>query len=141
MTVSYQELAIEAKIDAVIRKYRTTDIVYYPYSTGSLDIYKQRTKTFGTGVTLVGRAILNPTKESVSIIGNNEEYDIAFLFSRLELVSKFPTATEGEWIAVEGEIEWWDRRFRIVKVHPSGQIGERFLLTVALANSIPGERD
>jgi len=132
---------IEAKVDSVITKFRTTTITYYPYTSGSTDIYKQRQKTFGPGVDLVGRAILKPTTEQVSVIGNDEVYDIAFLFSRTEMTRKFPALSEGEWLNVTGEMEWFNRRYRIEKVHPSGQVQETFILVIVLATSIYGQRD
>jgi hypothetical protein len=92
-------------------------------------------------VTLVGRAILNPTNEQISVIGNEERYDVAFLFSRLEMIRKFPAASEGEWIDVSGEFSWWGRRYKIEKVAPSGQIGASFSLVIALGMTIQGSRD
>ncbi len=141
MAVTEQEERIEAFVDQVIRRYKTTEIVYYPYVAGATDSYKQRTRTYGTAVTLVGRAILNATSEQISVIGNDERYDIAFLFTRLEMIDKFPTADEGEWLSVKGEITWWGRRYRISDVRPTGQVGERFLLVVALGKTIEGSRD
>ena len=141
MAATAQEQAIEAYVDKVIRRYKTTTILYYPYASGAVDTYKQRTRDFGTPVELVGRAILNPTEEQLSMIGNDERYDIAFLFSRPEMEAKFPSVAEGEWVDVTGEMTWWQRRFRIVKVHPTGQVGERFLLVVMLAKTIERARD
>jgi len=137
----YTETQILNMVDEVIAAHKTTAIVYYPYVTGSTDIYKQRTKTFGTGVSLTGRAILNPTQEQISVIGNDERYDVAFLFSKLEMDRKFPSASEGEWLDVDAEITWWSRRYRIEKVHPSGQVGQYFSLVVVLATTIEGQRD
>lgn len=133
--------AIEAYVDNTITKYRTTDILYYPYSSGATDLYKQRTKSFGTAVTLIGRAIIRPTSEVLTVIGNGEVYDIAFLFSRSEMVRKFPTASEGEWMNVDGEIAWFNRRYKIERVTPTGQVSTTFLLVAVLAMSIPGARD
>jgi len=136
-----QEIRIEAYVDKILRRYRTTAITYLPYTSGALDVYKQRTRTYGTAVDLVGRAILQPTPEKLTVIGNDEQYDIAFLFSRTEMEAKFPALSEGEWMEVTGEMTWWNRRYRIVKVAPTGQVGERFLLVVVLANTIQGARD
>ena len=141
MAASEQEQKIEAYVDKIITRYKTTDIYYYPYVTGAVDTYKQRTKTFGDPVTLVGRAILSPTKEQITVIGNEESYDIAFLFSRTEMQRKFPSLSEGEWLDVDGEMSWFNRRYRIIQVHPTGQVGVNFLLVVVLANSVPGARD
>lgn len=135
------EAQIQKIVDSVITKYATSQILYYPYEAGAVDIYKQRVKTFGAPTTLVGRAILEPTKEQISVIGNDERYDVAFLFSRLEMVRKFPSATDGEWIDVTGEFSWWNRRYKIEKVAPSGQVGTTFSLVIALAMTIQGGRD
>lgn len=135
------EAQIEAAVDSVIRKHRTTEILYYPYVTGALDLYKQRVRTYGAAVSLVGRAIIRPTKENLTVIGNDEAYDIAFLFSRTEMLAKFSLVPEGEWLDVSGEMSWFGRRFRIEKVHPSGQIGQRFMLVIVLASTIEGHRD
>lgn len=136
-----QEDRIEAFVDSTLRKFKTTTIRYYPYASGATDVYRQRVRTYGSPVTLIGRAILNPTKEKLSVIGNDEMYDIAFLFSRLEMVDKLPAYSEGLWMDVDGEMEWWNRRYRIVKVKPTGQVGEKFLLTVVLGTTIEGARD
>ncbi len=132
---------IEATVDSLLLKFQTSPIQMFPYTSGVLDIYKQRTKTFGTPVTVVGRAILRPTPEQLSVIGNAEEYDIAFLFARPEMIRKFPAADEGQWIDVKDEMEWYGRRFKIEKAAPTGQVGDTFLLMVILAQNLPGERD
>lgn len=137
-----QEEQIGIDIDRILTRYKTTEIKYHPYVSGSVDIYKQRTKTFGTPVSLTGRAILNPTSEQISAIGSEESYDIAFLFSRLEMKRKFPSADEGEWMQPDGEMEWRDgRRYKIEKVKPSGQVGIYFTLMIVLGNTIQGSRD
>lgn len=135
------EAQIQTLVDNILTQYQQSTIVFYPYTTGSSDIYKQRTKTFGTAVPLVGRAILNPSKEEISGIGNVEEYDVAFLFSQLEMNRKFPSAAEGEWVDVKGKLTWFSRRFKIEKVHPSGQVGTEFSLVIVLGKTIPGSRD
>lgn len=138
---AYTEAQIQTMVDTAITDHKTTSIVYYPYSTGAVDIYKQRTRAFGAGVTLIGRAILNPTMEQISVIGNGEAYDIAFLFSKLEMDRKFPSASDGEWLDVDAQMSWWGRRYKIEKVHPSGQVGLTFSLVIVLGTTIPGSRD
>jgi hypothetical protein len=135
------EAQAESAVDQFIDAYQTTEIKYYPYVAGTPNKYKQNTKGFGTAVTVVGRAIHNPTPEQVTIIGNGEEYEIGFLFSRLEMVRKFPSGTEGEWISDTGQMEWRNRRYKLEKVQPTAQVGEKFLLMVALGKSIQGSRD
>lgn len=132
----------QLKVDRTITRFRTSPIVYHPYVEGPVDRYGQRDKTFGTpSAEIIGRAIHNPTMEQVTIIGQGEVYEIAFLFSRLEMLRKFPSGVEGEWMAVEGQLEWRNRRYKIEKAKPSGQLGQTFSLFIIVANSILGHRD
>jgi hypothetical protein len=136
------ETTIEAEVDSLLTRFQTASpIKYYPYVEGELDLYKQRTKSFGPAVTLVGRAIHKPTPEQLTVIGNGESYEMAFLFSRTELKRKFPTADEGQWLLTSGQLEWRTRRYSIEKVAPTGQVSTHFILVVALAESILGSRD
>ena len=135
------EDGIDRRIDQLLTYFRGSAVRYYPYVTGAVDIYKQRTKTFGTAVTLIGRAIHKPTAEQITVIGNNEKYDVAFLFSRKEMLRKFPGVAEGEWGSVEGEMEWFNRRYKIEKVQVTGQVSSHFLMVVILACTVEGHRD
>lgn len=133
---------IEATVDGVLTQFKTSEIKVYPAVTsGTYDQYKQKTKAFGTGVAVAGRAIQNPTEEQVTAIGSGERYDAAFVFSRLELKRRFSSAAEGEWIDVTAEIGWNGRRFKLMKVRPTGQIENTFVLVVALGNTVQGDRD
>jgi hypothetical protein len=137
--MSAVESAIETRVDELLTdQFRTTAIQYYPYLSSVVDRYKQRTKTFGSPITIRGRAINNPTPDLISVIGNNERYDVAFLFSRLELKRRFPAAAEGEWLSTDGEMSWFERRFKIEKVKATGQVSTHFLITVALGCTIQG---
>ncbi len=135
------ERSIQLAVDKQLTQFRHSQIRYFPYASGPTDVYKQKVKQFEPPVPLIGRAILNPTKEQVSVIGNDEVYEIAFLFSRLEMLRKFKLANEGEWMDVTGQMEWYDRRFKIEKYHQSGQVGPEFSLIIVLANSLLGQRD
>lgn len=136
------ESKIESKLDRVLTQFRTTSIQYYPYlGVTAADIYKQRVPEFGTAVYVVGRAIHNPTPEIITAIGDGERYDIAFLFSRLEMKRRFPSAAEGDWINTYGKLKWRGREYKIEKVKPTGQVGEKFLLVVVLATTVEGHRD
>ena len=135
------ETFAESKVDRVLRTYQVSPIQYFPYESGVADVYGQRDESFGTPVTLIGRAILTPTPEQLSMIGNDEKWDIAFLFSRLVLVETFPSEDEGEWLDTSGQMGWNNRRFKIEKVHQTMQVKTKFLGVVVLANSIEGERD
>jgi len=136
------ESKIESKVDKVLTHFRTTTIQYYPYlGVTAADLYKQRIPEYGTAVSVVGRAVHNPTPEMISAIGDGEKYDIAFLFSRLEMKRRFPSAAEGDWIAPYGKLTWRGRTYTVEKVKPSGQVGEKFLLVIVLADSVEGHRD
>lgn len=130
------EAQIETKIDTVLTKYQTTQIQYYPYTSGVTDVYKQRDVTFGTPVTVVGRAIINPTEETITDIGAIVDIDVALLFSRLEMLRKFPAAVEGAWMDNAGQVSWNGSRYRIVRTAPSGQVGTKFLLFILLAKDL-----
>lgn len=136
------EAQIQAKLDQLVTvKFKTTPIQYFGYAPGPLDLYKQKSKVFTAPILLNGRAILNPTKEVLSVIGNEERYDVAFLFTRAEMLRKFPTKVEGQWMDVSGELEWYSRRFKIEQVRPTGQTSTTFHLMVVLAMNLPGGRD
>lgn len=136
------EEGIDRKVDQLLSYFHGTTIIFHPYYHGTADIYKQRTKEFGDPVTMVGRAIHNPTEEQITVIGNGERYDVAFLFSRREIIRKFPTLAEGEWgKGVDGEMAWWDRRYKIEKVQATGQVATHFLMVVVLGTTIQGHRD
>lgn len=139
----FTEDNIQRIVDHYITRFRTTPIQYLEYVSGAVDRYGQRDKTFAApSPDLIGRAIHKPTPEKVTVIGQGEVYDIAFLFSRLEMVRKFPSATDGEWIQPEGRMVWRSNRvYKIEKVKPTGQTGETFSLVVVLVNSILGNRD
>lgn len=141
--MAYTEAQIESKIDSVLTQYQMGGIQLYKLlSNGTPDLYQQAsTKTFDTAVTLVGRAIHKPTMETITAIGDGRTYDIAFEFSRLEMVRKFPAGVEGEWIGVEDEIEWRSRRYKIEKVKPTVQVNDHFALLLVFACSVPGDRD
>jgi hypothetical protein len=140
--MQFTEDNIQKIVDQYITRFRTTPIQYLAYVAGAVDRYRQRDKTFAApSPDLIGRAIHKPTPEKVTVIGQGEVYEIAFLFSRLEMLRKFPSATEGEWIQPEGRMTWRSRTYKIEKVKPSGQTGETFSLVIVLANSILGNRD
>lgn len=133
---------VQLAVDRYLTRFRTTAIQYLAYVPGPLDRYKQTDKAFSApSANLVGRAIHKPTPESVTVIGQGEIYDIAFLFSRLEMIRKFPSAVDGEWIQPEGRMVWRNRTYKIEKVRPSGQVGTTFSLLIVLATSILGDRD
>jgi hypothetical protein len=138
----FTEDNIQKVVDYYITQRRTTPIQYLEYTPGATDRYGQRDKAFAApSPDLIGRAIHKPTYEKVTVVGQGEVYEIAFLFSRLEMLRKFPAAADGEWIQAEGRMVWRNRTYKIEKVKPSGQVGVTFSLVIVLANSILGNRD
>jgi hypothetical protein len=135
------EAQVEVKVARTLSTFNSGNIDYYPYISGETDRFKQRVITYGTAVPLVGRAILSPTEEEISGIGDARMYEVGFLFSRLEMVSKFPLGVEGEWLDGRGQLEWRGRRYKIDKVHPTGQVASKFLIVVVLCSSLKGSRD
>ncbi len=134
------EAEIQTKVDEALTKYNSGPINYFEVIPGVEDIYGQSTPTYEAAVPLVGRSILKPTPEKVTVIGNGEMFDLAFLFSRLEMLRKFPSLDEGRWIDIRGEMTWDNRRTRIEAVRPSGQVEASFSLIIILASSIEGAR-
>jgi len=134
------ESAISSKIGRLLRGHNSGPIQYFPFTAGTPDQYGQVSPSFGPPVFLVGRAILNPTEEIISGIGEASRYSVAFLFSREELLSKFPASNEGSWIDSRGEMFWNGSRYKVDVFHPTAQVGDTFLLFIALGTTKAGER-
>jgi hypothetical protein len=132
------EAKAQRAVDAVITRYKTSPILHYPYVAQTPDAYGQSRPGFGVATTLVGRAIHRPTKEAITVIGDGEVFEIAFLFSRLEMLRKFPSAPEGEWISSADQLSWQNRRYRILHVRPTGQLGETFSELIVLGETLVG---
>lgn len=134
--------ANEPKIQKKVRSALTrhgTDIDVLKYTTGAvLDQYKQGEPEFADPIEVRGRGIRRPTKDQLSMIGDGEEVEIAFVFSRLELNEKFPAATEPDWITNDDRIGFEGKLYRILSTHPTGKIHLTYSMLVALAETIPG---
>jgi hypothetical protein len=131
------EARIQDKVFAVLRDHGT-DMDVLKYVSTVLDQYKQGEQTFATAVEVRGRGIRRPTKDQLSMIGDAEEVEIAFVFSRLELNDKFPTATEPYWITNDDRIGFEGKQYRILSTHPTGKIALTYSMLVAIAETIPG---
>jgi hypothetical protein len=82
---------IIAEVDTLILRFgKSVDV--FKAKTGVRNRYGQAVPDFDNKVTCTGRVIFNPTMEQLSIIGDMQDVDIAVLFSREELVRKFPLA-------------------------------------------------
>jgi len=135
------EAQAQRATDRAIRRYRASTIsILKLESAGTPDRFGQSRATFSTGVPAIGRAIHNPTKEQITFIGDGERYEIAFLFSRLEMLRRFPALPEGKWITTYDKIAWKGNTYKLEKVQPTGQVGTTFSLVVALGSTAEGDR-
>lgn len=135
------EAAIIAKVASVLQTYGTDIDVLKSAGVGVADVYGQGDRTFDAAVSVRGRAIQKPTQDQLSFIGNDDEVEIAFLFSRTELVAKFPSAGENEWLEKTDEFGWEGRRFRALSVHPTGRVQAYHAMVAVVAETIPGASD
>jgi len=135
------EAQAQRATDRAIRRYRASTISVLKFaSAGTPDRFGQSRATFSPGVPVVGRAIHNPTKEQVTVIGDGERYEIAFMFSRLEMLRRFPALPEGKWITTLDKVTWNGNTYKLEKVQPTGQVGTTFSLVVALGSTAEGDR-
>jgi hypothetical protein len=135
------EAQAQRATDRAIRRYRASVITVLKFaSAGTPDRFKQSQATFSTGVPIIGRAIHHPTKEQITVIGDGERYEIAFLFSRLEMLRQFPLLPEGKWVTTYDRISWNGNTYKLEKVQPTGQVGTTFSLVVALGSTAEGDR-
>ena len=133
-----QQAQAEAWVDDLLLGFgKEIDIL--PHASEPIrNLYGQSESEFDQPVSCTGRCILNPTKEQISIIGNEQKVDCALVFSRTELVRKFPSAEEGEWISELDQFSFEEKTYKITKVHPSGRIGDRATLVIVLGDTIAG---
>lgn len=134
------ESRIQDKVYAVLRDHGT-DMDVLKYTGTTLDQYKQGEPTFEDPVEVRGRGIRRPTKDQLSMIGDAEEVEIAFVFSRLELNEKFPTATEPYWVTNDDRIGFEGKLYRILSTHPTGKVAQTYSMLVAIAETLPGEAE
>lgn len=115
-----------------------TDMLLLPFDglAGSSTPYKDRKPKFKDAVSLVGRAIRNPTKEQISFIGNMAAVEIAFVWSREELRRKFPAAAEGQWITGNDRVTFEGETFRLDIARPSGRYKMHNALFIALGTKL-----
>ncbi len=133
------EASIQAKVANAISAFGST-IGVRKYSSGPSDLYKHGQPTYAASVNCTGRAIYKPTPEQVSAIGSTEQFDLAVLFSRTELVAKFPLAAERAWIDERDRIVAQGVLYEVTRVHPSGRIKDYEHLVILLCNTIEGRR-
>lgn len=120
--VSTEETWIESEIDASITQYGMTIEVYPFLDVGTVNTYGQKKAKFHEPIEVTCRCIRNPTVEEISILGSEQEVDVMLVFSRSELVRKFPDRNEHEWIDENAQFIFEDKRYKVIKVHHSGRI-------------------
>jgi hypothetical protein len=131
------EPKIQNKVHDLLRDHGT-DMDVLKYESTVLDQYKQGEQVFADPVSVRGRGIRRPTKDQLSFIGDAEEVEIAFVFSRLELNEKFPLATEPYWITNDDRIGFEGRVYRVVEAHPTGKVALTYSMLVLIGETIPG---
>lgn len=97
-------------------------ITVYKFTTGTANRYGQRAATFSTGVACVGHCVLKPSEELIALVGNEQKVDAVISFSRLEMKRKFASGVEGAWVTEKDEFDFEGKRYRILKVLPSGRV-------------------
>lgn len=120
------------------------------YSSAPIDLLKIASVTpdgsdpYGDGepayeapVALIGRGIRNPTPEQVTVIGNDEHFDIAFLVSYLEMEEKFPGVDQDDWVTTEDAAGFEGNLYNIERVHLSGKV-EDYTLVILLGRTFEG---
>jgi len=109
--------------------------------TAPLDPYKTRRPKFKAPLEVNGRATSNPSEETMSIIGKDEDVDMAFLFSRLELERKFPAVVypAALWITSKDRIEKDGEVYRIIRVHATGEVKTGCTMVCALGKLLVKE--
>lgn len=103
----------------------------YPYGRGGAIVYS-------TALDVTGRIITEPTEELLTLIGDGLKWDVALLFSRLELVRKFSAADENEWLSVDDEFEHGGMRYACIKMFPTGRVHTQHSLIVVVCKSKEG---
>lgn len=134
------ENTAQLAVDRAIKRYKTSGIEVLTHIPGVPDKFQQSRSTYAPGISVIGRATHSPTAQMISVIGDGERFGVAFLFSRLELIRKFPAGTEGKWISTNDKMSWNGNVYAIAKARPTGQVGETFSEMVILANTPEGER-
>ena len=136
-----EEDSHEIFIDEQIRIYGK-ELTVYKYSSqpvGGRNRYGQVTPGFAAGVSVYGRLVLNPNLEKLSLQDNLQQVDVSILFSRLELVRKFPSAAEQEWIHEKDEVELEGQRYKLIKVKFTGRVKDRTLMVHCLGVNKEGK--
>lgn len=136
--VADDEVEIASEVDRLLLGFGKS-IWIYPFGEGSTNQYGQAAKEFEEPIECTGRCILRPTKETLEIIGNLQGVDCALVFSRAEMIRKFPERDENEWLDEKDEFVYEERRYKILKVHPSGRIKNFHNVVVVLGANILGE--
>lgn len=110
------------------------------YAGTVLDQYKQGEPTYAAfAVPTTGRGIRQPNMDQLSMIGDGESVEIAFVWSRLELARRFPSAADPmKSIDTRDRLEFEGKTYRILSTHPTGKSHSVYTMLVVKAASLPG---
>jgi len=96
--------------------------------------YEQKVPVYYRPPTVVvGRVLTEPSEEIITAIGKRVEWDVAILWSRLEMLRKFPSGEENKWINEDDFVYDGDTYYSLTKVFPSGQIKDYRHLVIGAA--------
>ncbi len=133
-----EQTQIQNEVDDLILGFGDTVEIYVAKDSVKNN-YGQASVSFHEAIPCTGRSILAPTKEDITIIGDLQNVDVAVVFSRLEMLRKFPHRDENRWIDEDDEFKFENERFRITKVYPTGRVKDWDLLLILLGKNISGK--
>ena len=131
------ESAVGEEVDALLLAFGK-DITFHIHGPVVRNAFHQAAPVFPTNVICKGRSIVNVSEQQTSLIGNLQAADVALLFSRAEMLRKFPLKAEGEWLNEEDEFSFESERYKVLKFHPSGRIKDHSSIVILLGKTILG---
>jgi hypothetical protein len=100
--------------------------------------YDEGEPVFDEPVTVLGRGILTPTKDTVSFLGSDERPEIVFLWTRAHLALAFPDLPDDQRVTTDDRVVYDGRLFTLVSVHRTGRMYEDTLLLAAVGKTLLG---
>jgi len=108
------------------------------FSSLTTDQYQQGDPTFNTVVNTTGRGIRQPSADELSVIGDGENVEIAFVWSRLELIDKLSSYPTDKWLDNKDRIQFEGKVYRILSTHLTGKAFDLYSMVVCKAESLVG---
>ena len=138
------EASVLNKVDKLLTDHQSLEPIYILKYEGTLPSPKTpfttAVKKYGSPILVVGRAITNPTKELASLFGNLAKLEIAFVWSRLELIKKFPLAAENDWLDSKDIVQYKDNTYDLIQVKPSGHYASFCTLVIGAGKTGRGDK-